>query len=151
MCEKIKESHTLIKWLAQLHVRTGCFWPSLHIPSPSTSAFFVPFKNGFHAFLWCRLHTVTLIIVWPEGLDLHRFCLDIRVFPKWNRNSMNSVNSGHLIIHWSMNWSQFKHPVSHMWLDGRFEPFYCSDKYCCPWIQRIQWKHLGKIQLLWSM
>ena len=35
--------------------------------------------------------------------------------PKWNRNS---VNSGNLINHWSMNWAQFKDPVSHMCLAG---------------------------------
>ena len=27
----------------------------------------------------------------------------IGVFPKWNRNSLNSANSGNLINHWSMN------------------------------------------------
>ena len=37
------------------------------------------------------------------------------VFPKWNRNSMNS---GNLLNHWSINWSQFKDPVSHMCLAG---------------------------------
>ena len=37
------------------------------------------------------------------------------VFPKWNRNS---VNSGNLINHWSMNWAPFKDPVSHMCLTG---------------------------------
>ena len=31
---------------------------------------------------------------------------------------------------------------------GRFKPFYCSDKYFCHWIQRIQWEHLGKTPLL---
>ena len=75
-------------------------------------------------------------------------------FPKWNRNS---VNLGILINHWNMNWSQFKDPVSHMCLagsilvsnvgGGRFEPFYCYDKYFCHWIRWIQWKHLGKTQL----
>ena len=39
----------------------------------------------------------------------------IGVFPKWNRNLVNSVN---LINHWSMNWTQFKNPVSHMCLVG---------------------------------
>ena len=27
---------------------------------------------------------------------------------------------------------------------GRFEPFYCNDKYFCEW---IKWKHLGKTQI----
>ena len=39
----------------------------------------------------------------------------IGVFPKWNRNS---VIPGNLINHWSMNWSRFKDPVSHMCLAG---------------------------------
>ena len=43
---------------------------------------------------------------------------DIRVFPKWNRNSLNLPNSGELINHQSMNWAQFKDPVSHMCLAG---------------------------------
>ena len=33
------------------------------------------------------------------------------VFPKCNWNSVNSANSGNLINHWSLNWSQFKDPV----------------------------------------
>ena len=37
------------------------------------------------------------------------------VFPKWNMNSLNSAN---LINHCSMNWVQFKDPVSHMCLAG---------------------------------
>ena len=48
--------------------------------------------------------------------------------------SLNSVISGNLINHSSMNWAQFKDPVSHMCLAGtvvvvpntggsRFEPF----------------------------
>ena len=36
------------------------------------------------------------------------------VFPKCNRNSLNSVNSGKLIN----QWAQFKDPVSHMCLAG---------------------------------
>ena len=43
---------------------------------------------------------------------------DIGVFPKWNRNSMNSANSGNLINHWSINWSQFKGTVSHICFAG---------------------------------
>ena len=43
-----------------------------------------------------------------------------------------------------MNWGQFKDPVSHIYVflccgsmlfsytrDGKFEPFYCNDKYFC--------------------
>ena len=37
------------------------------------------------------------------------------VFLKWNKNS---VNSGTLIIHRSMNWGQFKESVSHLCLVG---------------------------------
>ena len=40
------------------------------------------------------------------------------VFPKWNRNSLNSANSGNLINHSSINRTQFKDPVSHMCLAG---------------------------------
>ena len=40
------------------------------------------------------------------------------VFLKWNRNSLNSTNSRKLINHPSMNWAQFKDPVSHMHLAG---------------------------------
>ena len=83
----------------------------------------------------------------------------IRVFPKWNRNSINSANSGKVINQWNMNFAQFKDSDSHIflagtvagllhkrWLGGRFETFYCNDIFC-HWIQRIQWKHLGKTQL----
>ena len=64
-------------------------------------------------------------------------CNFIGVFPKWCRNSLNS---GNLKNNWSMNWVQFKDPISHMCLAGtgsillsytrgdRFEPFYCNDK-----------------------
>ena len=38
--------------------------------------------------------------------------------------SLNSVNSGNLMNHRSMNWAQFKDPVSHMCLAGAvFKPF----------------------------
>ena len=40
---------------------------------------------------------------------------NIGVFPKWNRNSLNSAN---LINHLNMNWSQFKDPVSNICLVG---------------------------------
>ena len=40
------------------------------------------------------------------------------VFPKSNRNSLNSLNSWNQINHVSMNWAQFKDPVSHMFLAG---------------------------------
>ena len=42
----------------------------------------------------------------------------IGVFPKCNRSSLNSANSGNLMDQWSMNWVQFKDPVSHMCLAG---------------------------------
>ena len=32
--------------------------------------------------------------------------------------SLNSANSGNLLNHWSMNWAQFKDPVSYMCLAG---------------------------------
>ena len=40
------------------------------------------------------------------------------VFPKWNGNS------GNLINHWSMNWDQFKDPVSHLCLAGAVIAFW---------------------------
>ena len=43
---------------------------------------------------------------------------DIGFFPKWNRNSLNSANSGNLINHLNMNWAKIKDPVSHMCLTG---------------------------------
>ena len=51
------------------------------------------------------------------------------------------MNSGNLINHRSMNWAQFKDPVSHMCLAGSLvsytrggwvvglSPFYCNDTY----------------------
>ena len=46
------------------------------------------------------------------------YLLNNGVFPKWNRISVNSAESGKLINHRSMNWAQFKDPVSHMCLAG---------------------------------
>ena len=50
----------------------------------------------------------------------HPFCTwqpewNNRVFTKWNGNLLNS---GNLINHHSINWAQFKDPVSHMCLAG---------------------------------
>ena len=83
----------------------------------------------------------------------------LKFFLNWAElllNLVNSANSRNLINHWSMNWAQFKHPVSHMCLagtvvasykrGGRYEPFYFNDKYFCH-IRWIQWKHLGKTPL----
>ena len=68
------------------------------------------------------------------------------VFAKWIRNSVNSANSGNLINHWSINWGQFKDPLSYLRLDGAVvaswsltqevtgsNPF--DDWYFCHWIQ----------------
>ena len=57
-------------------------------------------------------------------------------------NSVNSANSENLINQSSMNWAEFKKPLSHVCLagavvgsilgsntrDGRFKPFYCNNK-----------------------
>ena len=40
------------------------------------------------------------------------------VFPKWVELSLNSANLRNLMKHWSMNWAQFKDPVSHMCIAG---------------------------------
>ena len=60
-----------------------------------------------------------------------------------------SVNSGNLINYWSINWVQFKDPVSHMCLSGAVVAS-CSltqevwallmTNIFCHW---IHWKHLG--------
>ena len=49
-------------------------------------------------------------------------------------------------IQWSMNWAQFKDPVSHM--SCKFEPFYCYGNFFCHWICWIQCKHLGKNSIM---
>ena len=82
---------------------------------------------------------------------------DNGVFPKLNGNSVNLANSGNQINHWNMNWGSCLSHVS-SWCcgsilvsytrGGRFEPFYCNDKYFCHWIRWIQWKHLGKTQIV---
>ena len=54
----------------------------------------------------------------------------IGVFSKWNRNSLNS---GNLINHWSMNWAQFKDPVSHMCLDGAVVPSWSVTQEMAGW------------------
>ena len=43
---------------------------------------------------------------------------DSGVFPNGGELSLNSVNSGNLMNHWSMNWPQFKDPCSYMCLTG---------------------------------
>ena len=79
------------------------------------------------------------------------------VFPKWEKFSLNSANSGNQINQWSTNWTEFKDPVPHMCCAGavvacwsltqevagvRILLLYCH--FFCHWIQRIHWKHLGK-------
>ena len=70
-------------------------------------------------------------------------------------NSVISANSGNLVNHWSMNWAQFKDPVSHMCLAGaviaswsfRQEVAGSSllmTNIFCHWIRWMKWKHLGK-------
>ena len=46
-------------------------------------------------------------------------CLANGVFTKWIRNS---VNSGNLINHWSVNWSQFKNNLCYLCLAGTVIP-----------------------------
>ena len=66
--------------------------------------------------------------------------------------SLNSVNSGNLMNHRSMNWAQFKDPVSHMCLAGAVVASWfsytrggwCNAKYFCYWIRWIQWKLFKK-------
>ena len=60
-------------------------------------------------------------------------------------NSENSAKSVNLLNRSSINWTQCKDPVSYIcsWccfsilvfctIGGRFEPFYCNDKYFCHW------------------
>ena len=78
-------------------------------------------------------------------------CLLLEFFLNGAELSVNSANTGNLINHWSMNWTQFKDPVSSMCLAGTVvgswsltqevagsNPF--NDKYFCYRIHWIQWK-----------
>ena len=58
-------------------------------------------------------------LVWPRillyyYLNLVRLTSQVQFFLNGAELSLNSVNSGNLINHCSMNWGQFKNPVSHM-------------------------------------
>ena len=70
-------------------------------------------------------------------------------------NSVNLMNSGNLINHWSMNGAKFNDPVSYMSLAGAVVASWSFtqevagsshfvDNYFCHW---IQWKHLGNSPL----
>ena len=37
--------------------------------------------------------------------------ISMEISPRWNTKSLNS---GNLMSHWSMNWTQFKDPISHV-------------------------------------
>ena len=52
--------------------------------------------------------------------DILEFFLNVA---ELSTNSVNSANSGNLINHWSMNWAQFKDPISHMCLTEFSETF----------------------------
>ena len=75
---------------------------------------------------------------------------NIAVFPKWNRKSVNSANSGNRINYWKMNLGQFKDPVFHMRLAGTvvasrsLKPEAAGFSH---WIHWNQCKHLGKTLL----
>ena len=85
----------------------------------------------------------------------------IGVFPKWKGNSMNSVNLGNPMNHWSINWGHFKDPLYYLCLAGaavasirgllhkrlQVRTFLMTNKFC-HWICWMQWKHLGKTQML---
>ena len=47
-------------------------------------------------------------------------------------NSANSTNSRNLINHWSINWAQFKDPVSHICLAGKI-PWNLSNQHPRKW------------------
>ena len=67
------------------------------------------------------------------------------VFPKLSGTFTEFSEFRETDHRWSMNWAQFEDPVSHMclacavvacwsllhnrWLSGKFEPFYCNDKF----------------------
>ena len=71
------------------------------------------------------------LLVW---LLEYYVCDDVNgVFPKWNRNSLNSAISGNLINHRSMNWAQFKDPVSHMCLAGAVVASWSPTKEVAGW------------------
>ena len=46
------------------------------------------------------------------------FTIAMEFFLNGAELSLISANSGNLINHWCMNWSQFEYPVSHMYLAG---------------------------------
>ena len=70
-------------------------------------------------------------------------------------NSVNLMNSGNLINHWSMNGAKFNDPVSYVSLAGAVVTSWSltqgvagsshfNDNYFCHW---IQWEHLGNSPL----
>ena len=54
-----------------------------------------------------------------NSFDSMNSCIESQSsFPKWAKLSVNSANWGNLLNHWSMNWNQFKDPVSNLCLAG---------------------------------
>ena len=112
------------------------------------------YNNGELFFLWFRWYILT-------G-DFHRPCtfwtpgITLEYSPKWKRNSVNSAKLVNLVRHWRINWSEvvvctclcFGSILVSCTRSGRFEPFYCNDKYFCHWICWIQWQHLGETPFL---
>ena len=92
---------------------------------------FIIYEEDFHYFSKCQnlnvfCHVIRIDLHWViqvwgkhqlNSTDLKATIVEKYngVFTKWNGNS---VNSGNLINHWSMNWVQFKDPLSHMCLAG---------------------------------
>ena len=61
----------------------------------------------------------------------------IGVFPKWVELSVNSVNSGNLKNHWSMNWAQSEDHVSHTCLTGTVKVCWSLTQEMTGWQVRV--------------
>ena len=124
------------------------------------------YLQPFHYFYWtfqdqkylnrqkCPIHVIWVISI----THMCALCEAIEFFLNEAELSLNSVNSGNLINHWSMNWSQFKDPVPHMCLAGAVAASWSLTQEVvgssllltnifCHWFRWIQWKHLGKTPL----
>ena len=126
------------------------------------------FKFGFE--VGSRIHAPALMLHYERRIVTSVFSLEFgyRVL-KWQNSvkfflngaelSLNSVSSRNLISHWSMNWAQFKDPVSDICLAGAvvvswsqtqevagLSSFIVMTYILCHWIQRFQRNILEKLQ-----
>ena len=142
---KANEVHRIFKFILIVSFALESFF----LQSQSHNSIFIVTDANF-------LFPSSLAFMRDEFLHLKAHSRD---FPKWSVNFTEFSEFGENNNHWSMNWVQFKDPVSHMFCAGAvvacwpltqevagwqgFESFYWMT-YFCHWIQRIHWKHLGK-------